>query len=42
MTGREELVVLANLSQLMAAKMNETILHMQGCINGQITIAVVM
>ena len=40
MLGREALVVLANLSRLMAVKMDESILHVRGWVNGQITIAV--
>ena len=40
MLGREALVALDNLSQLMAAKMDEPILHVRGYINGQILIAV--
>ena len=40
MLGREALVALENLSQLMAAKMDEPILHVRGYINGQILIAV--
>ena len=38
--GREALVVLATLSRLMAAKMDETILHVRGLVNDQIAIAV--
>ena len=38
--GKEALVVLANLSQLMAAKMDEPILHVCVWINVWITIAV--
>ena len=40
MLGRESLVVLANLSRLMAVKMDEPISHVQGWINGQIEISV--
>ena len=40
MLGREALVILANLSQLMAEKMDEPILHVQGWISGQIKIIV--
>ena len=40
MLGMEALVILANLSQLMAAKMDEPILHVQVWINGQFEIAV--
>ena len=38
--GREALVVLANLNQLMAEKNDEPILHVWGCINSRITIEV--
>ena len=38
--GNKALVVLANLSQLIAAKMDETISYVRGCINGRISIAV--
>ena len=38
--GRKALFVLANLSGLMSAKMDEPISHVQGCINGRISIAV--
>ena len=31
--GSEELVVLSHLSQTMAGKIDEPILHVQGCIN---------
>ena len=41
MLGREALVVLANLSQLIAAKMDEPILHVQVWINGRFEIMVV-
>ena len=34
--GRKALVVLKNLSQLVAAKMDEPIFHVQGCINDRI------
>ena len=40
MLGREALVVLANLSELMAAKIDEPIFHMRGWINGRIAITV--
>ena len=40
MLGREALVVLANLSRLMAAKIDEPIFHMQGWISGRIAITV--
>ena len=40
MLGREALVVLANLSRLMAAKIDEPIFHVQGWINGRIAITV--
>ena len=40
MLGREALVILANLSRRMAAKMDEPIFHMQGWINRLITITV--
>ena len=40
MLGREALVILENLSQLMAAKMDEPISHVQVWINGQFEIAV--
>ena len=40
MLGREALVVLADLSRIMAAKIDEPILHVQGWINGHITNAV--
>ena len=39
MIGKEALVVLANLSRLMAAKMEETILHVQASVNSWIGIA---
>ena len=38
--GMEALVVLANLSQVMAAKMEKHILHTQSCINGRFATAV--
>ena len=38
MLGREALAVLVNLSRLMAEKIDEPILHVQGWINGQIAI----
>ena len=41
MLGKEALVVLASLSRIMAAKMDEPILHVRGWINGRIAIAVV-
>ena len=37
--GREALVVLANLSRLMAAKMDKPISHVRGWVNCQIKIA---
>ena len=40
MLGREALVVLANLSRLIAVKMNEPLSHVRGWINGRIAIAV--
>ena len=40
MLGREALVVLTNLIQLMAAKMDEPISHVHGWINGRIPILV--
>ena len=40
MIGKEALVVLVKLSQLMAAKIEEPILHMRGWINGRIAILV--
>ena len=40
MMGKEALVVLVTLSRVMAAKMDEPILHVTGWVNGQITIAV--
>ena len=40
MLGREALIVVVNLSQLMAARMDRPILHMKVCINGWISIAV--
>ena len=40
MLGREALFVIANYSQLMAAKMDEPILHVHVWINGRIAIAV--
>ena len=39
MLGREALVVLANFSRLVAEKIDEPISHVQGWINGRITIA---
>ena len=42
MLGREALVVLANLNQIMAAKMDEPILHVWGWINGGISISFVI
>ena len=41
MLGKEALAVLANLSEIMAAKMEELIFHTCVWINGQIKIAVV-
>ena len=38
--GKEALIVLANLSQLMAVKMDEPISHVRGWINGQMEIEV--
>ena len=38
--GRETLAILRNLSQLMAAKIDELILHVRGYIDIWITIAV--
>ena len=40
MLGREDLVVITQLSQTMAKKMDEYISHVRGWINGQIEIAV--
>ena len=40
MLGKEALVVLPNLSLLMAPKMEETILHVRGLVNSQIVITV--
>ena len=40
MLGKESLTVLANLSRLVAAKINESIPHVQGWINGHITIEI--
>ena len=40
MIGREALVVLAQLSRIMAEKMDESLSHVHGYINGQITIVV--
>ena len=40
MLGREALVVLAQLSRTMAAKMDEPISHVRGWINDRIAIAV--
>ena len=40
--GKEDLAVLANLSQLMAEKMDEPIFHVRGWINSQTVIGVVM
>ena len=40
MLGRENLALLVNLSQIMAAKMYEPILHVRGWINGQNAITV--
>ena len=38
--GKDTQVVLATLSQIMATKMDETILHVKSWVNGQIAIAV--
>ena len=38
--GREAMVVLANLSGLMAEKMDEPISYIRGCVNGCIIIAI--
>ena len=40
MIGKDALVVLANLSQLMSEKMEEPILHVSTWVNGPISIAV--
>ena len=40
MFGKEALVILANLSQIMAAKMKEPIYHMSGWINSRFEIIV--
>ena len=40
MLGKESQIVLATLSQLMAAKMEEPILHINGWVNGRIVIAI--
>ena len=40
MIGRETLVIIPNLSRLMAAKMDEFIFHVRGWINGRISIVV--
>ena len=40
MLGKETLVVLANMSRLMAAKMDEPISHVRGWVNGPIVIVV--
>ena len=40
MLGREALVVIANLSQLVVANMDEPIFHVQGCSNSRILIAI--
>ena len=40
MLGRENLAILRNMSQLMAEKIDELILHMRGYIDIWITIAV--
>ena len=40
MLGKEALVIVGNLSQLMADKMDESISHMFDWINGQIKIVV--
>ena len=39
--GKEALVVLTNLSQIMATKIEEPIFHVSGWINGRIAIVVV-
>ena len=41
MLGKEDLVVLTDLIQIMAEKMEEPISHMHGWINGRIEIVVV-
>ena len=40
MLGKEALIVLTNLSRLMASKMEKPILHVTDWINGRIEIAV--
>ena len=40
MLEKEALIVLTNLSQLMAAKIEEPILHVRGWVNGRIAIKV--
>ena len=40
MLGKEDLVVLTNLSQLMAEKLQETISHVRGWVNAWIAIVV--
>ena len=40
MLGKEALVALPNLSLLVEVKMEEPILHVRGCVNSQILIAV--
>ena len=40
MLGREAMVVLANLSQIMAAKLDKLISHVKDWINGRIAITV--
>ena len=41
MLGRETMAILRNVSQLMAAKFDELILHMRGYIGSWVAIAVV-
>ena len=38
MLEKEALVLLVNLSRLMVAKIEESISHVQGCVNGRIEI----
>ena len=40
MLGKEALVILSNLSRLMAEKLEEPISHVRGWVNGRIAIAV--
>ena len=42
MIGKEGMVVIVKLSQIMAAKMDEPILHVWGWINGGISISFVI